>query len=61
MLEEGARFRLDLDTAEGDVTRVNLPHPEIFAALEPGSSLLVNDGKIRLKVLECSESTPRPR
>ncbi len=55
MLEEGARFRLDLDTAEGDVNRVNLPHPEIFAALEPGSSLLVNDGKIRLKVIECSD------
>ncbi|WP_187428173.1 Pyruvate kinase [Roseobacter fucihabitans] len=53
MLEEGARFRMDLDTAEGDATRVCLPHPEIFAALEPGSSLLVNDGKIRLKVDEC--------
>ena len=36
MLEEGAQFRFDLDTAEGDVTRVNLPHPEIFAALEVG-------------------------
>ncbi len=54
VLVEGAAFRLDLDTAEGDGTRVNLPHPEIFAALEPGSTLLVNDGKIRLKVLECS-------
>jgi pyruvate kinase len=54
MLVEGAQFRLDLDVAEGDATRVNLPHPEIFAALEPGSALLVNDGKIRLKVLECS-------
>lgn len=54
MLEEGATFRFDLDTAEGDVTRVCLPHPEIFAALEVGSTLLVNDGKIRLKVTECS-------
>ncbi|WP_109466341.1 pyruvate kinase [Albibacillus kandeliae] len=50
LLEEGARFRLDLDEAEGDVTRVCLPHPEIFAALKPGAHLLVNDGKIRLKV-----------
>jgi pyruvate kinase len=32
---------------------VCLPHPEIFQALEPGASLLVNDGKIRLKVKEC--------
>ena len=53
-LVEGAQFRFDLDTTPGDVTRVCLPHPEIFAALVPGSSLLVNDGKIRLLVKECS-------
>ena len=53
MLEEGAKFRLDLNTADGDVNRVCLPHPEIFAALEPGKSLLVNDGKIRLQVEDC--------
>ncbi len=52
-LEEGARFRLDLDPAPGDAHRVCLPHPEIFAALEPGASLLVNDGKMRLLVEEC--------
>jgi pyruvate kinase len=49
----GAAFRLDLDPAEGDASRVCLPHPEIFAALEKGSTLLVNDGKIRLKVVAC--------
>lgn len=52
-LEDGTMFRLDLDPAEGDASRVCLPHPEIFAALEPGASLLVNDGKIRLKVHDC--------
>ena len=52
-LEEGAAFRLDLDEAEGDATRVCLPHPEIFAALKPGATLLVNDGKIRLRVKAC--------
>ncbi len=52
-LEEGASFRMDLDEAAGDSTRVCLPHPEIFAALEPGAALLVNDGKIRLKVDGC--------
>ena len=52
-LQDGAKFRLDLDPAPGDGTRVQLPHPEIFAALEPGASLLVNDGKIRLKVQTC--------
>lgn len=53
-LVEGAAFRLDLDEKPGDATRVRLPHPEIFAALEVGATLLVNDGKIRLKVTECS-------
>jgi pyruvate kinase len=52
-LEVGQPFRLDLDPAPGDATRVQLPHKEIFDALEPGSSLLVNDGKIRLLVKEC--------
>jgi pyruvate kinase len=52
-LEAGARFRLDLDMAEGDQTRVCLPHPEIFEVLSPGATLLVNDGKIRLKVRDC--------
>ena len=52
-LVEGQKFRLDLDKAEGDEARVCLPHSEIFDALEPGASLLVNDGKIRLKVDEC--------
>jgi pyruvate kinase len=52
-LEEGNQFRFDLDPAEGDGHRVCLPHPEIFAALEPGARLLVNDGKIRMKVQNC--------
>ncbi len=52
-LVEGAKFRMDLTDAPGNVDRVQLPHPEIFAALEQGASLLVNDGKIRLKVDEC--------
>ncbi len=56
-LGEGQRFRLDLDTAPGDGTRVCLPHPEIFAALTPGSQLLVNDGKIRLRVESCDEES----
>ena len=56
-LVPGARFRFDLTDADGDGTRVTLPHPEIFAALEPGATLLVNDGKIRLKVLACDEGS----
>ena len=52
-LTEGAAFRLDLDAAPGDATRVQLPHTEILQALQPGATLLVNDGKIRLRVTAC--------
>jgi pyruvate kinase len=51
MLEAGASFRLDLDRDQpGDGTRIALPHPEIFAALEPGARLLLDDGRIELRV-----------
>ena len=52
-LENGQSYRLDLDETPGDATRAYLPHKEIFDALKPGATLLVNDGKIRLKVGNC--------
>ncbi|MGR3250089.1 MAG: pyruvate kinase [Paracoccus sp. (in: a-proteobacteria)] len=52
-LDEGDQFRFDLSPELGDSHRVQLPHPEIFAALIEGSELLVNDGKIRLRVERC--------
>jgi pyruvate kinase len=54
MLENGAEFRLDLDQKKpGDRRRVSLPHPEIFTALAKDASLLLDDGKIHLKVERC--------
>ncbi|MBI3706805.1 MAG: pyruvate kinase [Proteobacteria bacterium] len=52
-LVPGAAFRLDLDKAPGSAARVNLPHPEIFRALRPDSFLLLDDGKLRLRVRDC--------
>jgi pyruvate kinase len=46
----GARIQLDLDPAAGDERRVCLPHPEIFAAITAGTELLVDDGKVRLRI-----------
>lgn len=54
-LQNGATFRMDLDPTPGDEARVCLPHAEIFQALTAGASLLVNDGKIRLKVTDCGD------
>jgi pyruvate kinase len=53
-LVPGADFVLDSDPAPGDTGRVQLPHPEILAALEPGHTLLLDDGKIRLHALEAN-------
>ncbi|MCF8706863.1 pyruvate kinase [Rhizorhapis sp. SPR117] len=50
MLKVGVKFILDRDETPGDMYRVNLPHPEIYAALEPGTRLLLDDGKMVLRV-----------
>ena len=56
-LVPGEPFRLDLDPVPGNAQRVNLPHPEIFAALVPGAELLLDDGKLRLVVQRCDASS----
>jgi pyruvate kinase len=56
-----ADFRMDLDPAPGTAARASLPHPEIFAALKPGTELLLDDGKIRLLVEECGPDFARTR
>lgn len=50
LLETGQPFRLDRDPTPGDATRVELPHREIFEALRPGTRLLLDDGKLVLRV-----------
>ena len=51
-LIKGETFVLDGDSRPGDAARVHLPHPEIFGAVEPGHTLLLDDGKIRLVATE---------
>jgi pyruvate kinase len=53
-LTAGQAFRLDLEHEPGDTTRAPLPHPEIFAALRAGTDLLLDDGKVRLKVVRAT-------
>ncbi|MGF2075418.1 pyruvate kinase, partial [Enterococcus casseliflavus] len=52
ILENGQGFVLDGDEAPGDSARVHLPHPEILSSLEPGHAVLIDDGKLRLQVVE---------
>jgi pyruvate kinase len=51
-VKNGDAFVLDSDQAAGDATRAFLPHPEIFAGVEKGHTLLIDDGKVRLTVTQ---------
>jgi len=52
VLEKGQKFILDVDLKVGDNTRVNFPHSEIYEHLTLNTTLLINDGRIRLQVIE---------
>jgi pyruvate kinase len=61
-LQAGQPFELDLQREQpGDEARVALPHPEIFAALTVGSDLLLDDGRVRLRVERCDERSATTR
>jgi len=51
-LRKGDSFTFDSDSALGDATRVRLPHPEVLAALKVGDTILIDDGKVKLHVVE---------
>jgi len=54
-LSPGRRFRLDLEDAPGTEERAPLPHPEVFSALSEGMLLLLDDGRIHLRVQDANE------
>ncbi|HZP99654.1 MAG TPA: pyruvate kinase [Reyranella sp.] len=56
-LKKGQKLRFDMDKAAGTPKRVPLPHPEIFRAAQPGGILLIDDGKVRLRIEAHSETT----
>jgi pyruvate kinase len=57
LLKTGDRFILDRKRGLGNSGRVELPHPELFAAIRPGDRILIDDGKVRLKTIEVDDRT----
>ncbi len=55
VLEPGARFLFDQDAKPGSAERVQLPHPELFDAVRPGTNILIDDGKVRLNVVKVGD------
>ena len=53
-LRKGDAFTLDSDRTLGGQTRVYLPHPEILDSLRPGDRVLIDDGKVLLRVAHVS-------
>ncbi len=49
-LEAGAGFRLELEPRPGNAEHAHVPHPEVFSTLTPGTDVLIDDGRIRLRV-----------
>ena len=54
-VEEGDKITLDMDETPGTQKRIHVPHPEIIDALEPGHRILIDDGKVTLKVLKANK------
>jgi pyruvate kinase len=55
VLQKGSRFIFDQKEKAGDSKRVQLPHAELFESVRPGTNILIDDGKVRLNVLEADE------
>jgi pyruvate kinase len=55
VIRHSGHFTFDRNPEPGDDSRVCLPHPELFGVLKKGQRLLIDDGKLRLKVIEASQ------
>ncbi|MEM7255598.1 MAG: pyruvate kinase [Pseudomonadota bacterium] len=60
-ISPGDEFTLDTQTEPGDRTRIQLPHAEIYPALTEGTTLLVDDGRVSLEVVEQRENAIRTK
>jgi pyruvate kinase len=56
VIRHSGHFTLDRNPEPGDENRVYLPHPELFGILKPGQRLLIDDGKLRLRVIRADEN-----
>lgn len=55
VIRHSGHFTFDRNPEPGDENRVCLPHPEIFDVLEKGQRLLIDDGKLKLRVIRADK------
>ncbi|WDF72935.1 pyruvate kinase [Novosphingobium sp. KACC 22771] len=56
VIRHSGHFTFDRNPEPGDENRVCLPHPELFGILQKGQRLLIDDGKLRLRVIRADEN-----
>ena len=56
-LADGDRFVFDIDCDLGDQTRVGLDYPDLVNDVKPGDTLLLNDGRMMMKVERTTSRT----
>ena len=57
VLKKGQRLRFDMNAEPGTAERIPLLHPEIFKAAKPDGILLIDDGKVRLRIVSHDSET----
>ena len=60
-VKTGAIFVFDQVKTPGNAERVYLPHPPIFQAVAPGHTLLLDDGKLRMRVESKTDNAIRTK
>lgn len=60
-IERDQIVRFVLEGEEGDANSIPLPHPEIFAAIMPKHAMLIDDGKLRLEVVNVADDAIEAR
>jgi pyruvate kinase len=56
LLKEGERIRLVLGETSSTPDEIPIPHPEIFQAIKQKHALLIDDGKVRLRLLKRADT-----
>lgn len=58
-LEEGQHFTLTTEAVEGDISKVSVTYMDLPKEVKPGNLVLINDGKIVIKVEETTDTEVR--
>jgi pyruvate kinase len=57
LLNNGDTFTFDIECQLGDQTKVGLDYPELVNDVRPGDTLLLNDGRVMMRVVKVGNTT----